>query len=47
MKENTRYFRDCDNCGGYHLLETYSTEEAVALVAETEAEDLIEMYFTE
>ncbi|MFK5707538.1 hypothetical protein [Lysinibacillus boronitolerans] len=40
-------FQDCDNCGGYHLLETYSTEEAVALVAETEAEDLIEMYFTE
>ncbi|MFT4413359.1 hypothetical protein ACLM5H_05820 [Fredinandcohnia humi] len=40
-------FQDCDNCGGYHLLEIYSIEEAVALVAETEAEDLIEMYFTE
>lgn len=40
-------FQDCDNCGGYHLLETYSIEEAVALDAETEADDLIETYFTD
>lgn len=40
-------FQDCDNCGGYHLLETYSMEEAVALDAETEADDLIEVYFTD
>lgn len=40
-------FQDCDNCGGYHLLETYSIEEAVALDAKTAADDLIEKYFTD
>jgi hypothetical protein len=40
-------FQDCDNCGGYHLLETYSIEVAVALDAETEADNLIETYFTD